>query len=86
MILEENFRKHILSQYTSNFETRGQGKTMYTESVESSDADEFIMGSPTYLTHAIEESDPDEFLLMWCLEYIAIILMEHKFFFRGVVV
>lgn len=36
--------------------------TIITETMESSDADEFQVGS-TFLTHSIEASDPDEFFL-----------------------
>jgi hypothetical protein len=65
MIMEENLRKHILSQYTNNSRMKQIfNPTVNTAAGEISDPDEFhLCDSTTYETNTIEISDPDEFCL-----------------------
>ena len=58
--MEKNLKKHILNNF-SNKNVDVAGPTGITETVESTDVDEFVLAGPTRITHAIEESDPDEF-------------------------
>ena len=61
--MEENLRKHILSQYTNNSRMKQIfNPTVNTAAGEISDPDEFLMQSegPTVLTENVEFSDPDE--------------------------
>ena len=56
-------KKHILSYFSSvkkDFVGAILGPTSLTESVETSDVDEFSYSATTELTHSIENSDPDE--------------------------
>lgn len=67
MIMEENLRKHILSQYTNNSRMKQIfNPTVNTAAGEISDPDEFLMQSegPTVLTENVEMSDPDEFNML----------------------
>lgn len=72
--MEENSRKHILSQYTNasglkpisnpdEFLMQSEGPTMLTENIEMSDPDEFNVLGPTLFTKSAEASDPDEFIM-----------------------
>lgn len=67
MIMEENLRKHILSEYTNSdsdeIMIQAEGPTVLTENIEMSDPDEFGEGGPTLLTKSIENSDPDGFIV-----------------------
>ena len=58
--MENNLRKHVLSNYASINRTNiSTGPTAVTENIENSDVDEFVMSGPTHITRSIEESDPD---------------------------
>ena len=62
--MENNLRKHVLSNYASINRTNiSTGPTAVTENIENSDVDEFVMSGPTHITRSIEESDSDGFVL-----------------------
>lgn len=62
--MEENLRKHILSEYTNTVGMEMvSNPTLNTATMEISDPDEFMLQSkgPTVMTEHVEMSDPDEF-------------------------
>ena len=69
--MEDNLRKHILSQYINNSGMKQIfNPTVNTAAGEISDPDEFLMQSegPTVLTENVEMSDPSS--ICWDRRYL----------------